>query len=245
MIPAEGKRKERYMNKYTILIVDDDPSIREVLTVLLESEGYTVRQAENGPRAVEEAASGPDIDLVILDIMMPGMSGVEVCGKIRETSSVPVLFLTAKSRDQDKVEAYTEGGDDYLVKPFSRTELLMKVKSLLRRYKEYQGVGKLRDELETDEAAVIIDREKREVFCGQKKIPLTDKEFEIMKFFMEHRGETLDNKVLYEGVWGEKYLPSGGNTVMVHILKLRRKLEKEAGIFNLIKTVWGKGYKVD
>ncbi|MDO4482347.1 MAG: response regulator transcription factor [Bacillota bacterium] len=234
------------MNRYTILIADDDSSIREVLSVLLENEGYNVLQAENGQRAVEETAGRSDIDLVILDIMMPGMSGIEVCGKIRETSSVPVLFLTAKSREQDKVEAYTEGGDDYLVKPFSRTELLMKVKSLLRRYKEYQSGAQVKDGIGTeDEAPVTIDKEKREVFCGQKKIPLTDKEYEILKFFMDHRGETVDNKALYEGVWGEKYLPSGGNTVMVHILKLRRKLEKEAGIFNLIKTVWGKGYKVD
>ena len=244
MIPAEGKRKERYMNKYTILIVDDDPSIREVLTVLLESEGYAVRQAENGPRAVEEAASGPDIDLVILDIMMPGMSGIEVCGKIRETSSVPVLFLTAKSRDQDKVEAYTEGGDDYLVKPFSQTELLMKVRSLLRRYKEYQGNSSKQD-ISSIEDVITIDQETRSVYRGKKKISLTDKEYEILRYFMEHRGEIVDNKALYEGVWGEKYLPSGGNTVMVHILNLRRKLEKDAGVSNLIKTVWGKGYKVD
>ena len=182
MIPAEGKRKERYMNKYTILIVDDDPSIREVLTVLLESEGYAVRQAENGPRAVEEAASGPDIDLVILDIMMPGMSGIEVCGKIRETSSVPVLFLTAKSRDQDKVEAYTEGGDDYLVKPFSQTELLMKVRSLLRRYKEYQGNSSKQD-ISAIEDVITIDQETRSVYRGKKKISLTDKEYEILRYF--------------------------------------------------------------
>ena len=125
------------MMQYKILVVDDDPNIREVLTVLLGSEGYVVDQAENGEIALEKIKEHKQVDLVILDIMMPGMSGVEVCAKIRETSSVPVLFLTAKSQEQDKVEAYSEGGDDYLVKPFSQTELLMKVKSLLRRYKEY------------------------------------------------------------------------------------------------------------
>ena len=125
------------MMQYKILVVDDDPNIREVLTVLLGSEGYVVDQAENGEIALEKIKEHKQVDLVILDIMMPGMSGVEVCAKIRETSSVPVLFLTAKSQEQDKVEAYSEGGDDYLVKPFSQTELLMK--GVLQQVSSYNG----------------------------------------------------------------------------------------------------------
>ena len=193
------------MDNNKILIVDDDPNIREVVSVLLGSEGYAVDQAEGGDEALEKVYADRSIDLVILDIMMPGLSGVEVCTRIREKSPVPVLFLTAKSQDQDKVEAYTEGGDDYLVKPFSQTELLMKVKSLIRRYKEY----------------------------------------DILQFFMEHKGEIVENKDLYEGVWGEKYLPSAGNTIMVHVLNLRKKLEEDANNPKIIKTVWGKGYKVE
>ncbi len=232
------------MNQNKILIVDDDPNIREVLSVLLGSEGYVVDQAENGDTALEKLGADPSIDLVILDIMMPGMSGVEVCARLRETSKVPVLFLTAKSQDQDKVAAYTGGGDDYLVKPFSQTELLMKVKSQLRRYTEYQGKG-VPKTAQTIGGVISIDAKTRSAIKGDKKIPLTDKEYDILQYFMEHRGEIVENKALYEGVWGEKYLPSAGNTIMVHVLNLRKKLEEDANNPKLIKTVWGKGYKVE
>lgn len=232
------------MKPYKILIVDDDPNIREVLTVLLGSEGYSVQQAENGESALEIVNGGVPLDLVILDIMMPGMSGVEVCTKIRETSSVPVLFLTAKSQEQDKVEAYNEGGDDYLVKPFSQTELLMKVKSLLRRYKEYYD--KFPPKVaETIGDNIAIDSKTRTALKGDRKIALTDKEYDILRYFMEHRGEIVENKDLYEGVWGEKYLPSAGNTIMVHVLNLRKKLEEDVNKPKIIKTVWGKGYRID
>lgn len=226
-----------------ILIVDDDPDIREVLSVLLGSEGYKVEEAEDGSQALEKLKKDRTIDLVILDIMMPGMSGVEVCAEIRKVSLVPVLFLTAKSQDQDKIDAYTGGGDDYLVKPFSQTELLMKVKSLLRRYKDYQGRGKVKAAALNEN--ISIDTKTRSVIKNGKKIPLTDKEYDILQFFMEHRGEIVENKALYEGVWGEKYLPSAGNTVMVHVLNLRKKLEEDVSKPKIIKTVWGKGYMVE
>lgn len=232
------------MEPYKILIVDDDPNIREVLLVLLGSEGYTVEQAENGEQALDIVGSGRNLDLIILDIMMPGLSGVEVCTRIRQTSSVPVLFLTAKSQDQDKIEAYNEGGDDYLVKPFSQTELLMKVKSLLRRYKEYYGKFPQKT-AETIGGNVSIDSKTRTALKGGKKISLTDKEYDILRYFMEHRGEIVENKDLYEGVWGEKYLPSAGNTIMVHVLNLRKKLEEDVNKPKIIKTVWGKGYKIE
>ena len=201
------------MNQSKILIVDDDPNIREVLSVLLGSEGYIVSQAEDGTAALEIIHDDKDIDLVILDIMMPGMSGVEVCARIREKSKVPVLFLTAKSQEQDKVDAYTEGGDDYLVKPFSQTELLMKVKSQLRRYTEYQGKA-VPKAVPTIGGVISIDAKTRSAIKGDKRIPLTDKEYDILQYFMEHRGEIVENKSLYEGVWNEKYLPSAGNTIM-------------------------------
>lgn len=232
------------MEQNRILIVDDDPNIREVLSVLLGSEGYSVDQAEDGEEALKKVDEDKNIDLVILDIMMPGMSGVEVCAYIRTKSPVPVLFLTAKSQDQDKVEAYTEGGDDYLVKPFSQTELLMKVKSLLRRYKEYQGKS-VPKAARTIGGNISIDTKTRSALKGDKKIALTDKEFDILQFFMEHKGEIVENKDLYEGVWDEKYLPSAGNTIMVHVLNLRKKLEEDVNNPKIIKTVWGKGYKVE
>lgn len=232
------------MEQNRLLIVDDDPNIREVLSVLLGSEGYQIDQAEDGETALEKIYGGQDLDLVILDVMMPGISGVEVCGRIREKSTVPVLFLTAKSQDQDKVEAYTEGGDDYLVKPFSQTELLMKVKSLLRRYKTYRGKA-LSEKEETLGGNISIDAKTRSVRKGEQKIGLTEKEFEILLYFHEHRGEVVGNRELYENVWGEKYLLSANNTIMVHVLNLRKKLEEDVNKPKLIKTVWGKGYKVE
>lgn len=233
------------MEQYRILIVDDDPNIREVLSVLLGSEGYAVTQAENGEAALSIVESGASLDLVILDIMMPGLSGVEVCTRIRQSSSVPVLFLTAKSQDQDKIEAYNQGGDDYLVKPFSQTELLMKVKSLLRRYKEYYDKFPPKAAEPTIGGNISIDRKARAALKDGEKIPLTDKEYDILRYFIEHRGEIVENKSLYEGVWGEKYLPSAGNTIMVHVLNLRKKLEEDVAKPKIIKTVWGKGYKVE
>lgn len=231
------------MEMNQILIVDDDPNIREVLSVLLGSEGYAVIEAEDGSMALEKLKAEKEIDLVILDIMMPGMSGIEVCEEIRNMSLVPVLFLTAKSQEQDKVSAYTGGGDDYLVKPFSQTELLMKVKSLLRRYTEYQGkTTEKKKELIGD---ISIDTKTRTAIRDGKKIALTDKEYDILRYFIEHRGEIVENKSLYEGVWGEKYLPSAGNTIMVHVLNLRKKLEEDVNTPRIIKTVWGKGYMIE
>ncbi len=230
---------------YKILIVDDEPDIREVVAVLLGSEGYQVLQAENGGSAVEMVYADKTIDLVILDIMMPGMTGVETCEMIRKRSHVPVLFLTAKSQDQDKVDAYSQGGDDYLVKPFSQTELIMKVRSLLRRYKEYNASSSQMQNPSALGGNVILDSKSRSAIKDDKRIPLTDKEYSIMRYFVEHRGEIVGNKELYEGVWNDSYLPSDGNTVMVHILNLRKKLEEDANHPEIIKTIWGKGYRVE
>lgn len=226
-----------------ILIVDDDPDIREVLSVLLGSEGYVVDSAEDGIVALEKVKKDKSIQCIILDVMMPGMSGVETCVEMRKLTLAPILFLTAKSQDQDKVDAYSGGGDDYLVKPFSKVELLMKVKSLLRRYREYQkGYGPAKATLGDN---ISVDTKTRCAIKNGKKISLTDKEYDILQYFMEHRGEVVETKALYEGVWGEKYLTSAGNTIMVHILNLRKKLEEDVNKPKLIKTVWGKGYMVE
>ena len=237
--------QEQGKEQYKILIVDDEPDIREVVSVLLGSEGYKVVQAENGGSAVEMVYADKDIDLVLLDIMMPGMTGVETCEMIRKRSTVPILFLTAKSQEQDKVEAYSGGGDDYLVKPFSQTELIMKVKSLLRRYKEYQKPIAATASQPVLGHNIVLDPKSRSAVKDDRRIPLTEKEYAIMQYFADHRGEIVGNKDLYEGVWRESYLPSDGNTVMVHILNLRKKLEEDANHPELIKTIWGKGYRVE
>ena len=195
------------MDMIRILAVDDEPDLRSLLRILLKNRGYEVLEAASGMEAVELVRSEPRIDLVIMDIMMPGLNGVEACAEIRKFSTVPMLFLTAKSQLADKAEAYASGGDDYLAKPFSQNE---KHTCAIRN--------------------------------GQR-IDLTDKEFAILRFFVQNRGRTVDVQKVYESVWGEKYLPSSNNTVMVHILNLRKKLEADPANPKLIRTVWGKGYQ--
>ncbi len=230
--------------KNKILVVDDDVNIREILSVLLKSEGYKVMEAGNGVQAVKTINHNKDIDLVIMDVMMPGMSGFEACNLIRDTSQVPILFLTAKSQESDKEEGYLQGGDDYLVKPFSETELLIKVKSLIRRYKNYYYVEETPNEnMITDN--IELDLEKEGIIKNNKFISLTDKEFKILLYFMEHRGETIKNKDIYESVWNSSFEGVTGNTIMVHILNLRKKIEIDASKPTIIKTIWGKGYRLD
>ncbi len=230
-----------------ILIVDDNPDIREVLSVLLSSENYEIEEAENGRAAIEKLFDSKNsFDLIILDIMMPDMNGIEVCSKVREKSQIPILFLTAKSQDNDMIEAYSNGGDDFLVKPFSRTELVLKVKSLIRRRKQYnESRSKEEDNIKKLSDNVVVDTKKRLVHKGDERINLTDKEFDILQYFMDHKGDIVRNRDLYEDVWGEKYLPSASNTIMVHVLNLRKKLEEDINKPKIIQTVWGKGYRIE
>lgn len=233
------------MNKERIMIVDDDPDIRQVLTVLLTSEGYEVEQSENGEVAIEKLKIDKNFDLIILDVMMPGIDGIEVCKWLRTTSNIPVLFLTAKSQDSDKVEAYDQGGDDYLVKPFSQTDLLLKIKSLLRRYTAYQSRFAKSFNVETLSDSVSVNTKSRVATKAGVKVNLTDREFDILRYMIEHRGQVVANKELYEAIWGEEYSSSAGNNIMVHVLNLRKKLETDINNPSIIKTVWGKGYKID
>lgn len=224
--------------KIRILAVDDEPDLRTLLRILLVNKGYEVVECSSGDEAVKTVWADGRIDLVIMDIMMPGLSGVEACAKIREFSTVPMLFLTAKSQITDKQEAYSSGGDDYLAKPFSQQELMMKVESLTRRYRVYKGK---RDVVEGN--SLELDEERGCAVRNGERLELTDKEYAILRFFFQHQGKILDVRTVYEGVWGEKFLPSSNNTVMVHILNLRKKLEEDPANPKLIRTVWGKGYQ--
>ena len=226
------------MDMIRILAVDDEPDLRSLLRILLKNKGYEVLEAASGREAVELVRSEPRIDLVIMDIMMPGLNGVQACAEIRKFSTVPMLFLTAKSQLADKAEAYASGGDDYLAKPFSQNELMMKVESLTRRYRVYKGKQDPDTGLD-----IRLDENRSCALRNGERIELTDKEFAILRFFFRNRGKTLDVQTVYEGVWGEKYMPSSNNTVMVHILNLRKKLEQDPANPKLIRTVWGKGYQ--
>ena len=226
------------MEQIRILAVDDEPDLRGLLRILLKNKGYEVLEAASGLEAVELVRSEPRIDLVIMDIMMPGLNGVQACAEIRKFSAVPILFLTAKSQLIDKADAYASGGDDYLPKPFSQAELLLKVESLTRRYRVYKGKQESGSGLD-----IALDESRGIAIRSGQKIDLTDKEFAILRFFFQHQGRTLDVQTVYEGVWGEKFMPSSNNTVMVHILNLRKKLEADPANPRLIRTVWGKGYQ--
>ena len=226
--------------KSNILIVDDDTDIRNVLRLLLQ-ERYEVSEAADGSAAVEYLRGNPDTDLVILDVMMPGMNGYETCDALREFSNAPVLFLTAKSAQADRISAYSSGGDDFLSKPFSQEELLAKVGSLLRRYKEYRGKPEAALTIEDLE----VDLSTRSVTSAGKPVLLTDTEYSILEYMLRNRGKTVTAQELYEAVWKEKFLPGSGNTVMVHVLNLRRKIEANPSSPKIIRTVWGKGYQIN
>lgn len=223
-----------------ILIVDDDPDIRQVLRLLLQGL-YSVSEAADGAEAVRLIQEQKDTDLIILDVMMPGMDGYAACDALRAYTNAPVLFLTAKSAEADRISAYRSGGDDFLSKPFSKAELLAKVSSLLRRYKEYRG--------KPEEALAIenleVDFAARSVVSSGKSVTLTDTEFSILEYLLRHRGQTVTAQELYENVWKEQFLPGSNNTVMVHLLNLRRKIETTPSSPKIIRTVWGKGYQID
>lgn len=223
-----------------ILVVDDEPDLRDVLRILLEANHYRVTEAANAEQALARVQSDRTIQLVLLDVMLPDLSGVEICRRIREMTNIPVIFLTALSKDQDKAQAYRSGGDDYLSKPFSRAELLLKVESQLRRYQVYQG--KDRGE---QEAAGQLRVENERVYWNGSRIDLTDKEQKIIAFLWAHRGQVCSVADIYESVWQERYLATSSNTVMVHILNLRKKLESNQAQPALIRTIWGKGYQID
>lgn len=204
-------------------------------------DNYFVEEAADGAAAVEYIAAHPETDLVVLDVMMPGMSGYEACGKIRALSNAPILFLTAKSAEADMISAYGSGGDDFLSKPFSQGEFLAKVNSLLRRYKEYRG--KPAEALTID--GLEVDLETHSVKSSGKDVTLTDTEYAILEYLLKNRGSTVTVAELYESVWKERFLPGSGNTVMVHVLNLRRKIEETPSAPKIIRTVWGKGYQID
>lgn len=227
-----------------ILICDDEPEIRNVLGLLLSSRGYEVKVAVSGVEAVSVLCDDRNFDLCIMDIMMPEMSGVEACRRIREFSDIPVLFLTAKSLYNDKAAAYSSGGDDYLVKPFSAPELLMKIEALTRRYNSYGGKELLSESICLAQGVTVLP-ESRVVTKNGDKVDVRDKEYELLLYLAKNRGRAIDPRELYSSVWGEIPLPSSSNNITVQVLNLRRKLEDDPSSPKLIRTVWGKGYQID
>lgn len=229
--------------KMKILVADDNGEIREFIRVLLESEGYEVVEVADGQEAIEKADES--VDLIILDVMMPVVSGFKACMEIREKSMAPILFLTAKTQDSDKTLGFSLGGDDYLSKPFSYTELVSRVKALLRRCYVYQG---RESEGEADYIRIRdlkICKSANQVVLGDREVALTDTEYRLLLLMAKNRGKIFSAQNLYESVWNEPYLFSSNNTVMAHIKNIRKKLDDDSQNFKTITTVWGRGYRID
>jgi len=232
------------MSNETILMIEDDADIREAVRILLGNEKYTIIEAENGIRGLELLTQG--IDLVILDIMMPGISGLRTCEEIRKVSNVPVLFLTAKAKESDKLIGFMAGGDDYLTKPFSYAELLGRVKALLRRYHQYQGKTATAEEEKEpflELGGIRINQKYNEVLVKGKSVELSNIEYHILLLMMQNPKKIFSAQNLYESVWNEPYFYNCNSTVMVHIRKLRVKIEVSPQEPQYIQTVWGKGYR--
>jgi DNA-binding response OmpR family regulator len=236
------------LSKERILIVDDEKEIRDLIDIYLKGEGYDTIKAENGEEALNILSSN-DVDLIILDIMMPKVNGIEACLKIREEREMPIIMLSAKSEDMDKILGLNTGADDYLTKPFNPLELVARVRSQLRRYKRFNNtlakeelVVKQDNVLEIDE--ISINLETHEVFKDGEEIKLTPTEFDILVLLGENRGKVFSIENIYNSVWKQEFMQSD-NTVMVHIRKVREKIEEDPRKPKFIKTVWGVGYKID
>ncbi len=225
-----------------ILVIEDNGTIRNALRILLEMQNYYVEEAIDGIDGLNKFDDA--YSLVIVDIMMPQLSGIEVCKKIREMSNVPVLFLTAKSSENDIALGLDVGGDDYLVKPFSNTELLARIKAMIRRHILYNKKDNIINDDRIEESGVVLYINQNHVEVDGSDIKLTDKEYGILKFLIENPGKVFSNKEIYEAVWKEMFMHNSENTIMVHIKNLRNKLSK-VGKTGLISTVWGRGYKFE
>ena len=227
-----------------VLIVEDEEAIADLEKDYLELSGFTVEIENNGTAGLKRALS-EEFDMFILDLMLPGTDGFEICKKIREEKNTPILMVSAKKDDIDKIRGLGLGADDYITKPFSPSELVARVKAQMRRYTQYNDGKKSDSENIIDFAGLLLNKESHECIYNEQSLPLTPTEFEILWILCENRGKVISSQRLFEEVWHEEYLKNSNNTVMVHIRHLREKLSKPTGKSDLIKTVWGVGYKIE
>ena len=224
----------------TVLVVDDNHEILEIISYHLTKKNYQVLTASDAGDALKLIADNP-ISLAILDIMMPDVNGFDLCKKIRETYFFPVLFLTARNSEQDKIKGFASGGDDYLIKPFSSSELIARVKSLIRRNTQYnqpQNRSLIRvANLELDTVSGLI-------CVNSQRLDLTDIEYRILKLLLVKKPEPLNTETIYNSIWGDAFTISPNNNVVVHIKNIRRKISLLDDKTDYIHTVWGKGYSI-
>lgn len=223
--------------KRCILVADDDQQIRKILQLLLAGDGYCVVTAQDGQEAVEYASA--DVDLYILDIGMPRLSGILAAAEIRKQYDAPIVFLTAYSGESDKVMGFSVGADDYIVKPFSNAELLMRVRAILRRANPVQAV--FMNQIPIYDALLDLDRQA--VLKGQQEISLTYTEFKILELLAKNKKRVYSLDSIYEAIWNDNAV--GNDAIMVHIKNIRKKLGDKSRDPVYIKTAWGRGYYID
>lgn len=230
----------------SILIVDDEKEIADLIEVYLKNDGYTVHKFYNGLDALE-CIETQKMDLAILDVMLPDIDGFRICQKIREQYYYPIIMLTAKVEDTDKIMGLTIGADDYITKPFNPLEVVARVKTQLRRYQNYNNPNLIQPEEkeEYDIRGLLINRVIHKCYLFGKEIALTPLEFSILWYLCEHQGKVVASEELFESVWKEKYFRNSNNTVMAHIGRLREKLNEPSKNPKFIKTVWGVGYEIE
>ena len=223
----------------SVLVVDDEEDIRELVGIYIKNEGYQVYKAANGKDALD-IIDNMSIDIAILDVMMADMDGITLCMEIRKKSNIPIIMLSAKDQDMDKVIGLSAGADDYLAKPFNPVELIARVKAQLRRYKDFNN-QKQSNILEYLDLTMNIDTHR--VFLLSKEILLTPKEFAILELLWKNKGNVFSTENIYDMLWSEEEAYDINNVIMVHIRNIRSKIETDLKNPKYIKTVWGVGYK--
>lgn len=222
-----------------ILIIEDDLDIAELERDYLEANGFAVEIVGDGTLG-EKRALEADVDLILLDIMLPGMDGFQVCRKVREVRNIPILLVSARQEDVDKIRGLGLGADDYIVKPFSPSELVARVKAHLQRYQQLTGKKSAGNVLQR--GALTIDKDGHRVFLDGKEVPMPNKEFALLLFLAENPGVVFSKETLFERIWGEDSLGDTA-TVSVHVNRIREKIEPSTAKPTYIETVWGVGYR--
>ena len=230
--------------KHTLLLVEDELGIRETVKIFLKSQNYEVIEAENGKEGLN-ALQNNDIHLAIVDIMMPVMDGLTMTMKLREVSDIPVIFLTAKTEDIDKITGLNLGADDYITKPFEPMELIARVNSNLRRYEQILNLkgNTQKPNNQLIVGGLVLDQETKEVFVNGQSVRLTKKEFQILELLMSYPGKVYSAEEIYESIWEETAINT--ETIMVHVRRLREKIEANPKHPEYLKAVWGVGYKIE
>ena len=228
--------------KEKILIVDDEKEITDLVALYLENEGFLVYKCYDG-RAALECIQGEEMDLAVLDIMLPGVDGLELCRRIRETYTYPIIMLTAKGTEIDKINGLTLGADDYMTKPFLPLELVARVKAQLRRYKRYNK-NSSQDEIFVHRG-LVLNPQTHECTLNEKPLSLTPTEFTILLILCKNKGKVVSAEELFHQIWKDEYYQKSNNTITVHIRHLREKMQDSFEKPKYIKTVWGCGYKIE